>query len=147
MTGLKFKSNGKCHLVVDENFAEEILHVPEENPEGDKVVSIYVKSRVKKIFLPATIESVTEHDESGAKIIFRDGLKSVSEDAFYNVYEVTFPASLTYIDEDAFEFDEYSCCPLLLHAPKNSVAHRLAVKKAIGTCLLIVRLLGTRTTG
>ena len=127
MTGLKFKSNGKCHLVVDENFAEEILHVPEENPEGDKVVSIYVKSRVKKIFLPATIESVTEHDESGAKIIFRDGLKSVSE--------------------DAFEFDEYSCCPLLLHAPKNSVAHRLAVKKAIGTCLLIVRLLGTRTTG
>lgn len=28
MNGLEFKSNsnGKCHMVVDENFAEEILH-------------------------------------------------------------------------------------------------------------------------
>ncbi|MBQ6298263.1 MAG: hypothetical protein IJK81_11380 [Selenomonadaceae bacterium] len=102
---LYFKNNGKCHLVVDENFAEEILHVPEESPEGDKVVSIYVKSRVKKIFLSATIESVTEHDESGAEIIFWDWLKSVSEGAFLDVYDVTFPASLIYIDDNAFEFD------------------------------------------
>ena len=123
---------------MDENFAEEMLHVPEESPEGDKVVSIYVKSRVKKIFLPATIESVTEHDESGAEIIFRDGLKSVSEGAFYNVYDVTFPASLTYIDEEAF-VDMYGCydgeeylkyCPTI-RAPKNSYAHHFAVKHGL----------------
>lgn len=130
MNGLEFESNGngKCHLVVDENFAEEILHVPEKSPEGDKVVSIYVKSRVKKIFLPATIESVTEHDESGAEIIFRDGLKSVSEGAFFDVYDVTFPASLIDIDDNAFEFNEYSCGILTIRAPKNSAAHRFAVK-------------------
>lgn len=134
MNGLKFESNGngKCHLVVDENFAEEILHVPEENPEGDKVVSIYVNSaHVKKIFLPATIKGVTEHDQSSAKIIFRDGIKSVCEGAFYNVCDVTFPASLTYIDEEAFEFDEYSCCPLLIHAPKKFCSTSFSCKKRL----------------
>lgn len=130
--GLDFKSNGDgtCRLVVGENFSEEILHVTEENSDGDKIVALRVEnSRVKKIFLPATIKSVCQDYRSTAEIIFRDGLDFVSKGAFFDVYDVTFPASLAEIDEDAFKFNEYACGIPLIHAPKNSAAHRLAVKK------------------
>lgn len=131
-TGIEFKSkgDGTCKIVVNENFAEEILHVPEKNHDGDEIIAICVKNAcVKKIFLPATIESVYEDYRSAAEIIFSDGLKSVRKGAFFGVYSVTFPATLTDIDEDAFEFDEYSCGIPTIRAPKNSAAHRLAVKK------------------
>ena len=132
MTGLNFKSNGEgtCCLHVNGYFSEEILHVPEKSPTGDQVNAICVaNSYVKKIFLPITVKNVYENDLSIAEIIFPDGLRSVQKGAFFDVYSVTFPTSLTYIDEDAFEFNEYSCCIPLIHAPKNSVAHNFAVKK------------------
>lgn len=44
MNKFRFKSNGDgtCQLVVDESFAETVLHVPEKSPDDDKVISVIV---------------------------------------------------------------------------------------------------------
>lgn len=134
--GLEFIGNGKgkCGLTINENFTEKFFHVPEKSPNGDKIISVLVMSaHVKKIFLPATMKTVSRGTFrtscDSVELIFSEGLESVKKSAFYDIYDVTFPASLTYIDEKAFEFDEYSCGNPMIRAPKNSAAHRFAVKK------------------
>lgn len=61
MNELKFKSNGDgtCELVLPDDFAKEILYVPEKNPDGEKVISVntHDNKSIKKIFLPATLKS------------------------------------------------------------------------------------------
>ena len=61
MNELKFKSNGDgtCELVLPDDFAEEILYVPEKKNDGEKVISVntHDNKSIKKIFLPATLKS------------------------------------------------------------------------------------------
>ena len=132
MNELIFRSNGggTCVLFVCDNFSEEILRVPEKSPDGEKITLVCTRSaHVKKIFLPATVNCIANSKWVVAAIVFAEGLNYLLKDALFNVHDVTFPASLTYIDEEAFMFDEDSCDVPTIRAPKNSVAHRFAVKK------------------
>ena len=63
------------------------------------------------------------------KIVFNEGPASCNKGALFDIYDVTFLTSQNYIDANAFEFDEYSCCCATIRVPKHSAAHTFAVKK------------------
>ncbi|MBR0289478.1 MAG: hypothetical protein IJQ82_10910 [Selenomonadaceae bacterium] len=86
-------------------------------------------AHVKKIFLPATVNCIANSKWVVATIVFDEGLNYLLKDALFNVHDVTFSASLTYIDEDAFKFDEDFYDVPTIRAPRNFAAHRFAVKK------------------
>ena len=150
MNELKFKSNGDgtCQLVVDESFAETVLHVPEKSPDGDKVISVIVAGVLfnkdmttliscpsgmsGKFVVPSSVRTVAKYAFYSLncfleEIIFQEGLQRTEEGSLSGVKIITLPASLTHIDEETFD-GEYMFHIPTIRAPRNSVAHRFAVK-------------------
>lgn len=150
MNELKFKSNGDgtCQLVVDESFAETVLHVPEKSPDGDKVISIIVAGVLfnkdmttliscpsgmsGKFVVPSSVRTVAKYAFYSLncfleEIIFQEGLQRTEEGSLSGVKIITLPASLTHIDEETFD-GEYMFHIPTIRASRNSVAHRFAVK-------------------
>lgn len=124
---------------------EEII-VDSENPhfssfEGvlfDKNLETLIMFPPKKsgtFVVPSSVHKVAEgaldnYNYCLEEIIFQEGLQHVENYSLYGSNVVTLPATLTRIEEEAFSGGgEYMWDKPTIRAPKNSVAHRFAVKK------------------
>lgn len=84
-----------------------------------------VPSSVRKLVEIRSFYQVCSLD----KVIFQEGIKFIGENTFYNMKIVTFPNSLEKISDEAFCWDWEPSWSTTIRAPKNSVAHRFAIKK------------------
>lgn len=121
---------------------EKIVVAP-ENPyfssfdgalfDKDMTTLIQCSSGMRGSFVvPSTVRTVAEDALcnlccSLEEIIFQEGLQRTEKYSLSGVKIITLPASLTHIDKETFD-GEYMFHIPTIRAPRNSVAHRFAVK-------------------
>lgn len=85
-----------------------------------------------KFIVPSSVRTVAKYAFYSLncfleEIIFQEGLQRTEEGSLSGVKIITLPASLTHIDKETFD-GEYMFHIPTIRAPRNSVAHRFAVK-------------------